>query len=104
MLTRSNEHRSINYFQAELDLALYRIGAGDGTEVLVPEGCIAGRAEIRVIEGIEQLRSELEPEAFRYGEVLEDTEVGIVERRTFERIASQIAELIARSDLESSGI
>jgi serine/threonine protein kinase len=37
MLTGSNEHRSINYFQAELDLALYRIGAGDGTEVLVPE-------------------------------------------------------------------
>jgi hypothetical protein len=48
---------------------LYRIGAGDGAEVLISEGCITGSAEIRVIEGIEQLRAELELEAFRDGKV-----------------------------------
>ena len=96
--------RSIDHFQAELDLALYRVGAGDGAKVLISEGCITGSAEIRVIERIEQLRTELELDALRDGEVLEDREIHIDEAWAIEKVAASGAENKGRRQSERGGV
>src|SRR5215831_579092 len=89
--------------RAHLDGALIVLCPRATSETRTAE-CCPRVAEIHEVEGVECFRAVLKPKAFREPEVLENSDIEILEPGSTQRVAAQVPEGILRGDCKGGRI